>query len=92
MNPIASDPQIAIDSNTGLITGMPNLPGQYAFAVCVSEYRDGVFLGSHQREFQFNVTFCDPNIEATIEDQGFRPIVLWSNVDPWKQLGEWIIL
>ena len=69
VNPIASDPQIAIDSNTGLITGMPNLPGQYAFAVCVSEYRDGVFLGSHQREFQFNVTFCDPNIEATIEDQ-----------------------
>ena len=67
--PITSEPPIAIDPVTGAITGTPTMPGQYAFAVCVSEYRDGMLIGSHQREFQFNVTMCDPNIVADIEAQ-----------------------
>ncbi|MBL7944270.1 MAG: PKD domain-containing protein, partial [Flavobacteriales bacterium] len=54
---------------TGFITGTPTSPGQYVVGICVSEYRNGIYLSTTRRDFQFNVTICDPNIVAAIPDQ-----------------------
>ena len=67
--PITSDPAMAIDPVTGVITGMPTSPGQYAIGICVSEYRDGELLSTTMRDFQFNVTLCDPNIQSVVAEQ-----------------------
>lgn len=67
--PIASDPAFAIDPVTGIITGTPTDLGQYVIGICVSEYRNGVLINSSTRDFQFNVTACDPVIISTIPEQ-----------------------
>ena len=67
--PITSNPAMSIDPNTGIITGMPTAVGQYAIGICVSEYRDGELLSTTMRDFQFNVTTCDPNIQAVVAEQ-----------------------
>ncbi len=65
--PIASVPAAAIDPNTGVLTVTPTQLGQYVVSVCVSEYRNGVLIGTHRRDFQFNVTNCQSNVQANIE-------------------------
>ncbi len=67
--PIASNPAFAIDPVTGYITGTATELGQYVIGICVSEYRNGVLINTSNRDFQFNVTMCDPNIIATIPVQ-----------------------
>jgi len=62
--PLASNPAISIDPSTGFMTAVPNQVGQYVVGVCVREYRNGVLLGVHQRDFQFNVTACLINTQA----------------------------
>jgi gliding motility-associated-like protein len=59
--PMSSSPAMSIDPNTGLLTGTPNMIGQWVVGVCVSEYRNGVLLDVNKRDFQFNVTNC-PNL------------------------------
>jgi len=68
--PVSSSPAIQIDSRTGLITGKPNLLGQYVMAVCVSEYRNGVLLGQTLRDFQLNVLMCTGESEARFDAPG----------------------
>jgi len=65
--PMAGDPVVSINSNTGLITGSPSLVGQYVVGVCVKEFRDGVLLGEIRRDFQFNVVMCTPLVFAEID-------------------------
>ncbi|MFM1931339.1 MAG: hypothetical protein RL226_642 [Bacteroidota bacterium] len=67
--PITSDPAFAIDPITGEITGTPTQVGQYVIGVCVEEWRNGVLLSTTNRDFQFNVTICDPNVIAAIPEQ-----------------------
>jgi gliding motility-associated-like protein len=67
--PMASDPALSIDPTTGLLTGTPNQLGQYVVGICVSEYRDGVLLSTSRRDFQFNVTVCDPVVNTAIGEQ-----------------------
>jgi len=62
--PLASNPPIAIHPSTGFMTAVPNQLGQYVVGVCVREYRNGVLIGVHQRDFQFNVTACLTNTQA----------------------------
>jgi gliding motility-associated-like protein len=59
-DPISSVTPFAIDPITGVITGTPNLLGQYVVGICVTEYRNGVPINVTQRDFQFNVTTCSP--------------------------------
>ncbi len=66
-NPMGGNPTISIDKNTGLMTGTPNVIGQFVIGVCVEEFRNGVSMGKVFRDFQFNVTNCSPNLEAAID-------------------------
>ena len=68
-NPIDALPGLAIDENTGLLTGVPTLIGQYVIGICVKEYRNGQLLSEVRRDFQFNVTNCPDVNVASISSQ-----------------------
>ena len=57
-NPISSSPPITIDAVTGQLSGTPNQAGEYAMAICVEEWRDGVLLGTVFRDFHASVFLC----------------------------------
>jgi gliding motility-associated-like protein len=65
-NPVGGNPQVTINPVTGLITGTPNMAGRYVVGVCVQEYRNGVLMSTVKRDFQFNITDCDPTVAAAI--------------------------
>ncbi|HXB41062.1 MAG TPA: PKD domain-containing protein, partial [Bacteroidia bacterium] len=67
--PISSNPSVQINPHTGHISGTPNITGQWVVGVCVKEYRNGVLIGTHLRDFQFNVTNCQNLILSTIQQQ-----------------------
>ncbi|MFT4758480.1 MAG: gliding motility-associated-like protein [Paraglaciecola sp.] len=52
-----ADP-LAIDAETGLLTGFPPTLGQFVVGICVEEYRNGELLSTVRRDFQYNVTVC----------------------------------
>ena len=66
-NPMGGNPMVSINSLTGMITGTPNLLGQFVVGICVQEFRNGVLLSTVKREFQFNVTDCSPTVIADIQ-------------------------
>ena len=65
-NPLGGNPQVTIDSQTGLLTGTPTEEGQFVVGICVTEYRNGVEINSIRRDFQFNVTDC-VSVTAAVE-------------------------
>ncbi len=67
LKPVGGNPVVAINSTTGLITGTPTNQGQYVVGICVSEYRNGQLLSQIQRDFQFNITFCEPQVNADLD-------------------------
>lgn len=67
-NLLGGAPPLRIDSVTGVLTGTPNTQGQFVIGVCVSEYRNGVLIGTYLRDYQLNVTQCNipiANIPST---------------------------
>ena len=62
--PVASSPAFAIDPVTGWLAGIPTDLGQFVVGIACEEWRDGVLLDVHYRDFQFNVTDCTPSIVA----------------------------
>ncbi len=73
-NPITSAPQFSIHPHTGILTGTPRSAGQFVFAICVSEYKNGVYLGSTRRDFQFNVSDNCKAIISRVKAQHLDPI------------------
>jgi gliding motility-associated-like protein len=67
--PIASSPAFKINPRTGVITGTPTMIGRFVVGVCAKEYRNGVYLGTNKRDYQFNVTTCPKSAQAVINDQ-----------------------
>lgn len=61
---IASSPAFSLDPVTGWLAGTPTDLGQFVVGIAVEEYRAGVLIGVHYRDFQFNATDCVPNIVA----------------------------
>ncbi|WP_235299002.1 T9SS type B sorting domain-containing protein [Portibacter marinus] len=61
---------LTIDPETGMLSGRPNLVGQFLIAVCVDEYRDGEYMGTIKREFEYNVRECieAPDASFTVEN------------------------
>ncbi|MCR9286801.1 MAG: PKD domain-containing protein [Bacteroidetes bacterium] len=57
-NLLGGDPALAIDPQTGFITGLPQVQGQFVVGICVEEYRDGQLLSVTRRDFQYNVGLC----------------------------------
>lgn len=69
--PMAANPQLAIDSLTGWMSGLPNQTGKFQIGVCIKEYRNGTLIGAYIRDFQINVVSCNPvnaHIAGTIND------------------------
>lgn len=66
-NPMGGNPQITINPVTGVITGIPNKVGRFVVGVCVDEYKAGIKISTIKRDFQFNVTDCDPSVLALID-------------------------
>ncbi|MEZ4989424.1 MAG: PKD domain-containing protein [Saprospiraceae bacterium] len=64
---------VRIDPRTGMITGVPELLGQFVVGVCVSEYRNGELLSRVSRDFQFNVANCDPQVVADVREDYVTP-------------------
>lgn len=74
-NPISAAPAFSIDPQTGLLTGTPTQLGQYVFAICVEEWRNGFLLSNLRRDFQFNVS---GNCSQTVA------IITAQNPDPFE--------
>jgi gliding motility-associated-like protein len=68
-NPITSVPSFSIDARSGLLSGTPTQVGQYVFAICAREYRNGNLLSTVRRDFQFNVTSACRGVAAVISGQ-----------------------
>lgn len=65
--PIATNPAVSLNSQTGLLVVSPSVQGQFVVGVCAKEYRNGVLIGTHRRDFQFNVTTCLSNSQAIFQ-------------------------
>lgn len=65
--PIDAAPAFVVDEETGMLTGTATAEGRYVVGVVCKEYRDGVWLGDHIRDFQFNVVACTPSVVAEME-------------------------
>jgi len=65
--PMGGSPPVTIHPITGMLTGTPNVQGQFVFAVCVSEYRNGVLMSVIRRDFQFNVASCTALVNASVD-------------------------
>ena len=62
--PLDAAPGLAIDPVSGMLTGTPQVEGQFVVGICAKEYRAGVLIATHTRDFQFNVVNCDRSIVA----------------------------
>ena len=58
----------AINSNTGVISGVAPGVGQYVVSVCITEVRNGVPFTQHRKDFILKVQDCD-YIEAQLPDK-----------------------
>lgn len=64
--PLGVNSQVTINSLNGIITGTPDVIGQFVVGVCVYEYRNGTLLSVVKRDFQFNVASCEGIVEARL--------------------------
>lgn len=79
--PMSSNPAININSSTGFLNGIPDIDGQWVVGVCVQEFRGSQLIGTHYRDFQFNVVTCNISMLAQFNDQS-TPITISGNTLP----------
>jgi gliding motility-associated-like protein len=58
-----------IDPKTGVIQGIAPNAGKYVVTVCAYEYRAGVLLGIHRKDFHVNVTTCVREVVAAMPEK-----------------------
>ena len=58
---------LTIDPVTGILTARPEVVGQYLVGICVDEYRDGVKISEHRRDFEYNTRLCLDPVIAEVE-------------------------
>lgn len=73
-SPMASSPAININPRTGVLRVSPTQQGQYVVGVCALEYRNGVLIGTHRRDFQFNVTVCLSEVNSAFSLPANLPV------------------
>ncbi|HRO39134.1 MAG TPA: gliding motility-associated C-terminal domain-containing protein [Flavobacteriales bacterium] len=66
---INSQPPMAIDPSTGVLTVQPAAIGNYVIAISAKEYRNGVLLSETIRDFLFSVVACNATVDAIIAPQ-----------------------
>ena len=67
--PISSSSGVSIDPQTGLITFTPTMQMEAVLCVLVEEYRNGVLIGSVQRDIQISISGnCVPNPPISVKD------------------------
>lgn len=65
---LPGQPRMSINKKTGLITGIPNILGQFVVGVCVKAYSNGVLVNEVRRDFQFNVANCQPRVFSDVKE------------------------
>lgn len=71
-NIMDGNPDISIDSITGVVYVRPMQAGLYSFAISIEEYRNGEFIGITRREIQYQVLLCPIR---------HKPEIAWQNPD-----------
>lgn len=66
-NPFPADVPLTINSETGLLSSVPNTVGQWLIGVCVKEYRDGELVTTVIRDFEYNTRLCTAGPMASFE-------------------------
>jgi gliding motility-associated-like protein len=57
VNPLGS--AAILNRQTGIISGFaPQVPGRYVVCVCIAEYRNGVLIGHHRKDFILTISNC----------------------------------
>ena len=61
---------LEIDPKTGILTGLPTIPGQFVVGVCIYEYdkETGELLSMTRRDFQYNIGLCEENPVLALVD------------------------
>jgi gliding motility-associated-like protein len=66
-NPLG--PNVKIDANTGIISGIAPAAGKYVVTVCVKEFRNGVQIGTLRKDFHINITTCVKQVTASMPEK-----------------------
>lgn len=62
-------PNVTINPTTGVISGVAPASGLYIVTVTAKEYRNGIYIGEHNKEFQFSITGCVKQVVAAMPDK-----------------------
>lgn len=68
-SPLGNGASISIDQNTGILTTSPLQIGLFVVGIKVTEFRNGVEVGSTIRDFLFRVIDCNITLKAEIPAQ-----------------------
>ncbi len=68
-NPMPANPALSINSQTGVLSGVPNQLGQFVVGFCLEEYRNGTLINVTRRDIQVNTGNCNPVIVSAVQDQ-----------------------
>ena len=52
-------PGVSINPTTGIISGIAPASGSYVVTVCINEWRNGIIINTHRKDFILKVADCD---------------------------------